>query len=330
MLRRQSLLAVLLVVGGSAVATAAPVQLRSCIGQSEPNPSFQPFNCTFNEVIPGSFEEGSYFFLDLEQGPLSPNPVFLQHVVLDLGPSANARLANATGFAFPNHLGGVIVSNGHPAVNGDQVTFDLTGFTSATHFFVWGMKFVQRTPAAGGSPDSRATGADLTGATVRATFSDGSVLSGPYVQLDIVDAIVRLPARHVDPPPPFFVALDCHGDVLCQLGVRIREWPPCAPWGKRVGLLGECPRCVPGRQCEFRIDLEGQAFRGGWKVDLVDPAGKPLTHRSVETAKGRVLFLTPGKDGELPDDVLAFTRTKSSIPAIPQTLRAKVSVVEGK
>ncbi|MBN2169862.1 MAG: hypothetical protein JW819_00915 [Candidatus Krumholzibacteriota bacterium] len=179
---------------------AAPSQaqhLKAFLGVGAPDISDGVFEGNYHDIVTGSGEWGNYLLLDF----VSDNPsLTVDGFTLDFNPSVDATIVGV--YPWGHHDDGAMFLTG--SLVDDVYSATVSGLGDAVDVFIIHFDF-DKVSLGTGTP----LGADYIGATLEATLSDGTVLSGAFDMGDVLTAFAQIgvPSAPVD-----LWARDCEAD----------------------------------------------------------------------------------------------------------------------
>jgi len=180
-------------------STAHAQYLKAFVGVGMPNIADGTFDGTTEDIIGGTGEWGNFLLLDF--GSSDPS-ISVTSFTINFGPAADATID----FVYPsghNPDGAVFVN---ASLTNNVYTATFTGITDAVDVLYIHFDFDKPSFAGGGTP----LGPDYIGATITATLSDGTVLTGTFDVVDYFTAMAQIgvPGQSVDA-----WIRDCNADI---------------------------------------------------------------------------------------------------------------------
>ncbi len=196
---RLSLLFLLVLFIAVGASTAHAQYLKAFVGVGKPDIADGAFDGTTEDIIGGTGEWGNFLLLDF--GSSDPG-ISVNTFTIDFGSAADATI-DSVYLSGHNQDGAVFVS---ASLNNNVYTATFTGITDAVDVLYIHFDFDKPSFAGGGTP----LGQDYIGATITATLSDGTVLSGTFDVVDFFTAMAQIgvPGQSVD-----VWIRDCNADI---------------------------------------------------------------------------------------------------------------------
>lgn len=179
-------------------STAHAQYLKAFVGYGEPDLADGAFDGTSDDTIHPPLQPDNFLLLDF--GSNDPN-ISVNTFTVDFRDAADATIENV--YDWGQNLDGVVLVS--ESINNNVYTATCTGMTDAVDVFFKLFDFDK--PSYGGFTP---LGQDYIGATIAATLSDGTVLSGTFDVVDIFTAVAQIgvPGQSVDA-----WIRDCNADI---------------------------------------------------------------------------------------------------------------------
>lgn len=176
-----SLLLLLVLFIAIGASTAHAQYLKAFVGYGEPDLTDGVFDGTSDDTVHPPLQPGNYLLLDFGS---SDSSISVNTCTIDFGPAADATIS-AVYSTFGGNMDGAVIDN--ESLSNNVYTATFTGLTDAVDVLFLLCDFDK--PSYGeGTP----LGPDYVGATITATLSDATVLSGTFDVVDYFTAIAQI------------------------------------------------------------------------------------------------------------------------------------------